>query len=1137
MIRIFNLIGWWGNLRIVYILCRTTLVLLSLLSHDIVCGQQPLWVAQAPGPNTQGQVENIKDGEVSGAIKTVALHPTDANIAYVGAVNGGIWKTTSAMAPNPNWIPQTDNLGSLSIGDIQLDPTIANHQTLVAGIGRFSSYVSAGGGFIGLLRTTDGGNNWVKINDNGALNGFNITGVAPRNAVIIISVDRVDDNFNSSKIGIWRSMDTGKTWTQISGGNGTGLPPGESAGLASDPTNPNILYTDAGVSGIYRSNDVGANWFKVSSDEINALITGSNNIKIAVGRNNNVYVGVVKLGRLAGVFRSGNGGITWSEMDVPMSDEDGIHPGGQGTLHFSLTADSSDPNIVYAGGDRQSGGFLIDHSVSNSIGAKDYSGNIVRGDASKPRGNQWVHITHSNSIGPAGGGTASSSSPHADSRDMAIATNGMLVEVDDGGIYRQTNPLTNTGDWFSMNGNIQVTEFHSIAWDSNSHIAVGGAQDTGSSAQEKKANVRWKSVVTGDGGVVAVDDKSTPGHSIRYFYSGWNGLTALYDFRREVYDQNGFISMVKPTQSVISGKLLETQFYTPIKLNTVKPSRLIIGAANGVYESFNQGDQLITIKSGVAVNSIIYDNNGNVRATADNPIAYGAVGNADMLYVGSEDIVYIRAAAHPAPLKPSLTYAGGLVLSISIDPNKPKTAYVVGENGIYQTVDAGNSWSNITGNLMSFAPGKLRSLAYCTHINEGAIVVGTDMGLFMAEGPEFSNWAKLNQGFPNAPVMSLEYDPADRILVAGTLGRGAWTLSFPGSPPPPIAVSGIAPPLSNIEQPTAIPTASGTTLSQSPINANSFQLTSGVIIDPAKNQAYIMTPVGSVDAINLSDKGSKAWSNNDTAKPLAIISGNLITQANTPDGADNKLKIVTLDPTTGKSNKDAIVSLPPSVKASVLETDNSFFSTTPKPVNTNPNTKEVDVSWQFISVPNNKLPEKGLIRGTKGMRSDKANNNSSTGNLNASKIQSGSFRLNLTTGQTSNIIIKDSMLVVAPIPQSRPQPSVLSNTGGTNTKYLSADGKHLLTSQKTNDDLVWDKYTITVTARATGARIGEFKSHVPVVPFYVKNSIIYYITEPYSRRVNNGLLEEPLKLRALNLTTGKELWSQAVKDTNYSRAP
>ena len=62
-----------------------------------------IWERQGPRPTTHGQVEGIVDREVVGAIQAVAAHPTNADIVYIAAVNGGIWRTDNAMAASPNW--------------------------------------------------------------------------------------------------------------------------------------------------------------------------------------------------------------------------------------------------------------------------------------------------------------------------------------------------------------------------------------------------------------------------------------------------------------------------------------------------------------------------------------------------------------------------------------------------------------------------------------------------------------------------------------------------------------------------------------------------------------------------------------------------------------------------------------------------------------------------------------------------------------------------------------------------------------------------------------------------------------------------------------------------------------------------
>lgn len=451
------------------------------------------WQAQGPGPTRNGQVENIvPNNEVAGSIHALAPHPTDASILFAGAVNGGVWRTRNATASSPNWTPLTDELSSLSIGALAFDPTDPTHNTLVAGVGRHSSFAQRGGPRTGIQRTTDGGDSWVEIDGAGVLLGKNVSGIAARGSVLMVAVNVADVNTHPN-VGLFRSTDTGVTFTQVSG-SGSGLPLGLSHDLAGDRHRSQVLYTDvsqsspAGGNGIYKSTDSGANWVRVSSSAMDALITSqTSNIEIAVGTNETVYVGIINGGRLMSVFRSGDGGATWVQMDTPATNENGTNvgvnpnpsgnpdPGGQGSIHFSIVADPTDTNLVYVGGDRQPLEFIN----PTSIGATDFSGRLFRGNASQPAGSQWVHLTHSSMLGAAGGGTASSSSPHADSRDAEFDANGVLIEGNDGGIYKRTSPRNNTGDWFSICGDIQPTEFHNIAYDANARVIAGGAQDTG----------------------------------------------------------------------------------------------------------------------------------------------------------------------------------------------------------------------------------------------------------------------------------------------------------------------------------------------------------------------------------------------------------------------------------------------------------------------------------------------------------------------------------------------------------------------------------------------------------------------------------------------------------------------------------
>ena len=831
-----------------------------------------LWIAQGPGVARSGQVEGIANLEVSGAIHTVAAHPSDPDILWIGAANGGIWKTTNATNASPNWTPLTDFESSLSIGALELDPTDGTNQTLVAGIGLYSSFSQSGGSRTGLLKSTDGGANWIPITGAGALTTLDFSGIAPRGSTMVASV-AFSDAFTCSDLGIWRSTDSGATFSNLGLVGGSGLPLGVAYDLAGDRASASTLYTGITfgnlcsgpgfTNGIFKSTDTGATWTKVSSAAMDALIVDgtTNNIEIAAD-GQTVFANIVQNGQSAGIFYSANGGTTWTAMDRPLTPEgspvsiapgtlipgtpiiinnaaahglstgmevevtgvggtvgaNGVwsitvttslafslnvssdvtpwtpgtgswtkvaglnpkfKPGAQGGIHASILSDPTTPSTVYLGGDRQ------DSPFPNFIGALTFSGRLFRGDATATATGvvpspQWEHLTHSNGVASIpGGGTANTSAPHADSREMVFDANGDLIEVDDGGVYRRTNPTSNVGDWFSINGDIQVTEIHDIAWDGVSDIIISGNQDTGTTQQPTPGSTTWDSVHTADGGDVAVDATTVSGQSTRY--SSFQNLGA---FRRRSYDtSNAFLAETFPTLTTTApDQAFFSNFLTPVELNAIDPTRLVIGGCNAVYESSDQGENLTQVPG-------LFDSfclNSGIFASLQNAIAYGgtsgAVDNEEVLYVGAGSSLYIRTAAHPAALTLLATYPGsGIISDVVLDPDDWRTAFVIDPTKVYWTGDAGANWTNITGNLTDTG---LQSAAFIPGSTD-TIVVGGRTGVFELTLPPNSpyTWAELGAGtLPNAPVWDLDYDAVDGVLVAGTLGRGAWTMQI-GDPP------------------------------------------------------------------------------------------------------------------------------------------------------------------------------------------------------------------------------------------------------------------------------------------------------------------------------------------------------------------
>jgi hypothetical protein len=752
------------------------------------------WSFQGPGPMRFGQVEGIVNGPVSGAVQTVVAHPTDANTLWLGATNGGLWKTTNALDASPTWVPLIDGAASLSIGALELDPTDTTHQTLVAAIGRQSSFSRNGGPRVGLLRTVDGGTHWTLLTGAGALDGRNFAGVAPRGSTIVVSA-----NFFAGCLltGIYRSTDTGASFVKVSGTPGTGLPGGEVFDLAGDPTNPAVLYaavrnaaacTPGFVNGIYKSIDTGATWTKVSNAAMDALAsnnTNFNNAEIAVGRSGEVYAGLMNVGRLAGLFRSGDGGASWIALDTPATNENGSligiqpseHPGGQGSIHFSIRADPTDPNIVYLGGDRQPGGGDGNAVFPNSLGAVNYSGRLFRVNASFPPGSQATSLTHCAilSAGCPTISTLSNSAPHADSREMTFDAAGNLIEGDDGGIFRRTNPR-GVGDWFSVNGTLAVTEFHSVAYDAVSKMVFAGAQDNGTSEQRTVGTRTWTLISTGDGGDVQIDDRSSPSQSIRY-----SSFQNLLNLRRRTVNAAGVpTSTVFPARTVLNGgPAFVGQFVTPVEVNAVDPARILFAGVNDLYESLDRGDTVTALGFNLA---------GTPASRTAVAMVFGGVSggvpNPDLLYALNGLNVYVRTTGGGAPVR-TTGLAGGATATtlrdIAVDPADWTHVYVIDALGrVFASADTGATWSNVTGNL-PLGITDLRTIVFAPG-TPSALLVGGQGGVFRMPVDSAGTWSRLGTGLPNVLVWDLEYDAADNVVVAGTLGRGAWAIGAPSIP-------------------------------------------------------------------------------------------------------------------------------------------------------------------------------------------------------------------------------------------------------------------------------------------------------------------------------------------------------------------
>ncbi len=766
----------------------------------------PQWMDQGPAPILNGQSLVGPSNPVVGAASAVLTDPNDADIVYVGTVNGGVWKTTNASDPNPTWTPLTDKLGAVAVSalarsPIDLTPTDnPDDDTIFGGTGRVSS-LNRGLG-IGVLQSTDGGATWELLGQTTfaelTINSIVPTSVIAPGAGQVVLAATLDGTFSGTAPhtgGLFRSEDGGQTWSRISGT--FGLPDAGVSEVVGDPGDPDRFYAAVPGKGIFRSTIDGISWQPVTNNLPAGLVTNSKRIRLAVSPaptrptvsdSTPVFVAIIDQNeQLAGVFRSTTGTdgldqnnntiiddpaeVTWA----PIGTAPATNPGKQGGLHFSFLADNTQPNIVYVGGDAQAN--------------EPFVGNLFVGDATAPSGtNPWTPLVK---------GGANGTAPHADSRNMAFDKNGDILEVDDGGVYKLSNVQTPAARaWSSLDGTLENTEFVSVAYDPLNDAIFGGSQDTGSSQQSAAlGGTAWTQLFLGfrnrpgksddgqpdflqaDGESQAVDATSTPNTTIRYSMAN-----SLSEFFRTAFDANGDQIDIGNTKTVTAGSplirrknyvaatvLLASPFsptvwlsglnaadrdadgpdLNPIAVNAIDPRRLLIGRT-GLYESANQGDVIQDVTPA-----------GMGRVTA---LAYGGTDangpNADLAYVGAGRKLFLRTGpGRTFKQVTSWTKAGGgRVQDIVLDPTDFHTVYITDALHVWRGTNIGvagkETWTDITGNLNRLfqvnevGPNQgvfLQTLEFVRDSGQEALLAGGLGGVFRLTDP--ANATVLNGGW------------------------------------------------------------------------------------------------------------------------------------------------------------------------------------------------------------------------------------------------------------------------------------------------------------------------------------------------------------------------------------------------------
>jgi photosystem II stability/assembly factor-like uncharacterized protein len=424
---------------------------------------------------------------IGGRVVAVAGVPGQ-NLFYMGAVDGGIWKSTDYGI---KWVNISDGTlpgDSNSIGAIAVAPSDRNVIWAGTGESDIRGDMITGDG---IFKSTDAGKSWAYA---GSRDTHTTSAIAidPRNADLVYAASMGHAFAPNSDRGVFKTTDGGKTWTKVLFVNdATGA-----IALSMDPKHPETLYaamwqaqrqpwrlvSGGAGSGLYKTTDGGAHWAKLSHNPgYPRGVLGR--IGVAVSPSDPRVVYSIVQAKAGGIFRSDDGGKTWRRTNDDMELRQ------RAFYYMSVYVDPTNPNVIY---------------VPNVQAA-------------------WVSRD--------GGRTFRSlRPPHGDNHIVWVDPRNpkILLEGNDGG----ATVSTDGGETWSGEHNQPTGQFYHVSLDDRFPFHIYGAQQDEGSIEGPSASVNgpisgdeWQRVAYGESTFVAPQ----PGDPDITYGSGYFSIFLQYD--------------------------------------------------------------------------------------------------------------------------------------------------------------------------------------------------------------------------------------------------------------------------------------------------------------------------------------------------------------------------------------------------------------------------------------------------------------------------------------------------------------------------------------------------------------------------------------------------------------------------------
>ena len=728
---------------------------LLLVSATTVCGTGLAARQTQPSGAVGGPAEADVASEMSwrmigpfrgGRTRAVTGVATQPHIFYIGAVNGGVWKTEDA---GNTWHSIFDGQPTQSIGSIAVAPSDPNVIYVGSGEGQHRPDLSVGDG---IYKSTDAGRSWVHL---GLRDGQQIPDLAidPANPNRVFAAVLGHPYGANAERGLFRSLDGGKTWDRVLFKNDdTGA-----YSVAIDPRQPQTVYASLWQDrhgpwedrnqwqgpdgGLFKSTDGGTTWRKLTSGlpektaQVVVSISGANPQRLFA----TVSVRTETGGKGApgsGLYRSDDSGETWARITDGPRPLESITGNDLPTMRPHPT----NPDIVYMSGImamRSLDGGKSWEPVRGAPGGDDYQ-------------NLWINPTNPDIIA------------YAVDQGATITLNGGKT----------------WSSWFNQ----PTGQLYHVTTTTNTfpYRVCGGYQDSGSVCISSRGNdgavtVRdWHPVGASEYAQVAPD----PLDADVIFGAGRSQVSRFHM-------STGLVENVTPVPILTAADRVDrTQ---PIMFAASDPHALYY-ATSKVYRTRDGGANWETVspdltreKPGVpaSVGTMHGPGMENQRGTV---YSLGvSPRDSNILWAGTDEgLVWTsrdsgRTWANVTP--PTMT-AWSKVTQIDASHFDANTAYVsvsrmrVDDQRpyIFRTHDGGKTWDSIVEGL----PGDAAvDVVREDPRQRGLLFAGTEKAVWVSRD-DGASWKSLQLNLPHTSMRDLAIQDDD--LVVGTHGRSIWIL-------------------------------------------------------------------------------------------------------------------------------------------------------------------------------------------------------------------------------------------------------------------------------------------------------------------------------------------------------------------------